>query len=376
MDKFKKISFVVVVMLFVFISMCPISAFATESIVTMFPFPEPHVSGTSGYIALKGSGHCLIYYQISPVYQSYDTYTDPLFVIDDIYGGYAFYYSVNGDEYTTYNMNVYVIDSLGNISWSDSSSFEGNVSDRVIYLDRDLNVSLIDCHGNIDFSHIESDYATFEYLFVEDKYEYLYLLSIVNVLTEYFELSGSDKELLQSILESNQSIESILSEVQIKFGQKLDLILLDNDDIRKNLASILQESTNSRRILENIYDEVVAYLSLIDSDLLEIWSCVDQLEGNTDMIESLLQQILDALNVKGESQYSEVDRSQLDQYYEDESRLMSRVDVSAAMNINIDQNALAFCWNTVENILNSNGKILTAVFVVLSVGIIALFLGR
>lgn len=378
MDKFKKYCFFAVCFILVIVSMCPISASASD-IVSMFPFPEPYVSGTSGYIALKGSSnHCLIYYQCSPVGSVSDTYVDPLFVITDIFGGYAFYYQILGDDYTQYNLNVYVIDKLGNITLYDSSSFSGDSLERSLYLDRDLGISSIDCHGNIDMSYIEGDYSTFEYMFVDDKYEYIYLLSIVNVLTEYFELSGSDKELLQSILESNQSIESILSEVKLKFGQKLDSILIDNDDIREKLASILQESTNSRYILENIYDEVVAYLSLIDSDLLEIWACVDDLEGNTDEIESLLKQILEQLNVKGESNLTSPDTSQLDNYYEIEQGLIHRsdVDVSNVVNVDIDQGAMAFTWNLIDLLLNSNGKVIGLFLTVLSLGIIALILGR
>lgn len=388
MSKFKKISLTVVLAVLLFVSMCPTFAFASSLTPIVFNFSKPYVSNTTGYVAIKGERTDLnnaeqafiLYYQISPVANSTMSYEsdNPVFVVEDIYSN-AIYFNVIGDVYTDYHISVIIMHQNGTVQSVLSDDFENDFYNGVFYFNPSFLITNIDTHGNIDRSALESDYDAFDYIFTEDKYEYMYLLSIFNVLVEYGDLKEDELELLQSIVDSGSSIETILNELKTTFSEKLDTIIADNEVFKERLQFIY----NKLRDIYNIsyaffYDDFPTYMFLLDEDLVNILLAVDNLEEYTDEIESLLQQILDALNVKGESNLTSPDTSQLDNYYEIEQGLVNRsdVDVSNAVNVQIDQNAMAFTWNMIDSFLNSNGKVIGLFLTVLSLGIIALILGR
>lgn len=374
--------------------MLPLQAFASSLTPMVFNFSKPYVSNTTGYVAIKGERTDLnnaeqafiLYYQISPIYNSTSGYEsdNPLFVVEDIYSN-AFYFNVRGDVYTNYHISVIVMHQNGTVQSVLSDDFENDFVNGVFYFHSSFRITNIDIHGNIDRSALGSDYPAFDYIFTEDKYEYMYLLSIFNVLVEYGELEDDELELLQSLVTSNQSVESILKEIKSTFSDKLDTIINDNVEFKAKLADVINylssiDSTTSyiRSFLKTFCEECLDLLWLLDDDLLNIWNSVDDLEDYTDEIETLLQELIDYLQPDTDVNVSKVDPSNFNEYNKAEQSLLNsdNVDVSGAMNVEINQQALTYIWPLLERCINTNPKVIGLTFTILAVSLVALILGR
>ena len=384
MNSIKKIIFAVLMFVLIAVSMFPISSYAALT-PDIFNFSKPYVSSTTGYIAVKGERtdldnleQCfLFYYQITPSVNSSLTYIgdDPLFVIDSISGNTIHFY-INGDPLTQFNFSFCLMHQDGTVQDLGHDTFTGDYSFGVVSFHSSYLITNIDCQGNIDRFSLDSEYPTFDYLFAEDKYEYIYLLSIFNVLVEYGDLSLDEYELLQNIVDSTSDISDTLTQLKTEFSLQLIQIIEYNEVFKEKLELLLSYTDDVETILSNFYDEVVSYLYIIDEDLLFILDSVDDLEANTDEIEQLLQKLLDEFTYTGTNVISQPDTSVLNGYYEAEGELLDNLQLSAPLNVDINSNALAFCWDTVELFFLSHDKVLAAVLVVLSFGIMAMVLGR
>lgn len=379
MNRTKKTILCVLTFVLVTVSMFPISAFAFEPI--MFHFSKPYVSSTTGYICVKDEWQSydngyVIFYQITPLENNTASYMGdtPLLVLEDISSN-KLYFHLNGDHYTLYSFSYCILSTVGDVVYYDYYEFANNSESDYFYLPLSFSITHIDVHGNIDRSGID-DYPTFEYLFAEDKYEYSIFLALVNVLNEYGSLSDEERELLQDIVDSNDNITSTLSQLRTEFALKLQRIIEDNEEFKKVLQSIHGSVDDLEQLIIYFHDEVASYLYLIDESLLNIWGNTDTLISNTDELESLLQKLLDEFTYTGTNVISQPDTSVLDGYYEAEGDLLDNLQLSAPLSVDINSNALAFCWDTVELFFLSHDKVLAAVLVVLSFGIMALALGR
>lgn len=381
MNRIKKIIILIPMVILMSVSMFPISSYAAiEPII--FNFSKPSVIDTTGYIAIKDdyssdSGGYLIYYQLSPLSNSSLSYMggSGVLVLDSVNEN-KIYYHIEGEPLTDYYFSYIILDTVGNIHGYYSFSFTGDFHNDYFYLPGYVYITHIDCQGNINRHDLELSYPTFEYLFAEDKYEYVYLLAILNVLQEYGSLSPEESKLLEDIVDSNDNITSVLSQIKTEFGTKLQQIIEDNEDFKAVLEQIYNSVDDIELTLSQFYDEVVAYLYLIDESLLYIWDNTDTLISNTDELEALLRQLLDEFTYTGTNVISQPDTSVLNGYYEAEGELLDNLQLSAPLNVDINSNALAFCWDTVELFFLSHDKVLAAVLVVLSFGIMAMVLGR
>ena len=392
MSKFKKIVFSVVVVVFLFVSMCPTFAFAAAPL--LFDVAEPFVSNTTGYMAVLGErvdlnndrrGY-IVFYSIAPVTSGEGAVNGDtcIFKINSINHN-VIKYSIVGDPNTTYNFTYGVIHQDGTCQNIATFTFTGDYSNHSITFHSQLKVVAIDCHGYFNNTALGSSFPTFEYLFTPNKYEYLQLSSIFQALVGLGDLTIEEVELLESIVSNSSDIESAIKDIKTVFSEKLDTIISDNAYFKERLIEMINylhsidaHSVDILEWLSVIYTDFCDIYFLLEEDLLLILDAVDDLEGYTDEVEDLLRQIVDLLNSSGSSDLTAPDTSQLDNYYEIEQGLINRsdVDVSNAVNVQIDQNAMAVTWNLIDSILNSNGKVFGLFLTVLSLGIIALILGR
>lgn len=382
MNRIKKIIFSVLGFVLISVSMFPISSYASIAPV-IFNFSKPAVTDNTGYIAFKGESGSdddayLIYFQLAAVSNSSLSYiaSEPVLALDFISGNHV-YYHIDGDPLTDYIFSYIILDTVGNVVGFDNFDFTGSLTNDYFWLPSSFSVYYVDCQGNIDRHMLASDYSSFDYLFSDDKYEYAYLLAILNVLLEYGSLSPEEAELLQNIVDSNNNSSDILSQIKIEFGSKLQSIIQYNEEFKSVLDLLYNSVDDLESTLYAFYDEVMSYLYLIDSDLLEIWACVDQLEGYTDELEDLIRQLIDEFTYKGDTEFTEPDSSAFNDFLEIESQLFDFESIeNVPMNLDINQNALKFCWDLVERLFVSHDKVFLSVAVVLSFGIIALLLGR
>lgn len=142
----------------------------------------------------------------------------------------------------------------------------------------------------------------------------------------------------------------------------------DNLEILEEFATLLSDTAYIKDVLDLIcnylYDDLNFMLWELDFQLMDI--------------NTRLDTIIEILRSSGESNLTSPDSSNVDDYYEIEQGLINRtdVDVSNVVNVQIDQNAMSFTWNLLDTIMNSNGKVFGMTLTVLSLGIIALILGR
>lgn len=388
-----KIFFSAFLVLILFVSISPLSAFASNAISPItFPFSEPYVSNTTAYIAVNlenisnGSEFAyIVCLQCSPVNQSYEYEGDsPVFIIDDIYDN-KIELSINGNDYTTYNFSCYILSQSGKINTLSTTSFSDNLNGYLISFSSAYRIFEVDFHGNFNLSSLGSNFNTFAYLFTEDRYEYIYLLSIYNVLVGYGELQEDELEKLDTIISNSSDIESAIQDIKTSFGSKLDTIISDNVVFKQRLEELLDYlqsiDSNTDEVeswLNTIYTDFVDIYFLIEGEILQILDAVDELEGYTDEIESLLREILEYLQPDTDVNVSKVDPSNFNEYNKAEQSLLdnSNIDVTGAMNVEINQQALTFIWPLVERCLNTNPKVIGLTFTILAVSLVALILGR
>lgn len=184
----------------------------------------------------------------------------------------------------------------------------------------------------------------------------------------------------------NQLLEVVslitqLAEYDETIIEKLDLILSDTSDINSQMADILGCLNDILTDLDFIIDNT----DEIEYWLYECWVVLQDVRDYTWSVylelhkaNKKLDQIIELLNSSGESDLTSPDTSNLDNYYEMEQSLLdnSNVDVSSAVKVEIDQNALVVIWDMVQKCLDTHPQVFGLVITVLSLSIIALILGR
>lgn len=218
-------------------------------------------------------------------------------------------------------------------------------------------------YGFDDVTWTLSSFQEFTVLYDDEastfhKLSELYLL--ISSFEPYFDINN---DYLLSILNSSLSIDSKLSQI-ISYYAEIKPLLVSIDDnidvIRVTVAGI-----------EGLLSSILAYVEDID---LVCWF----INGELQAVNSNLLEILNALNLEGESNLTSPDTSNNDKYYDMEQSLLdnSGVDVNNAVQVEIDQNALVVIWDMVEDLYNTHPQVFGLVITVLSLSIIALILGR
>lgn len=142
----------------------------------------------------------------------------------------------------------------------------------------------------------------------------------------------------------------------------------DNVDQLNKLIEILTVDNKINSILNRIYEYLIEEQSFVLTD-------IDFLLMDTN---TKLDTIIDLLQPDTDVNVSKVDPSNFNEYNKAEQSLLdnNNVDVSSALKVEVDQNALLYIWPLAEEVLNTHPQVIGLVFTILSISIVALVLGR
>ena len=95
-------------------------------------------------------------------------------------------------------------------------------------------------------------------------------------------------------------------------------------------------------------------------------------------IELYLKNIRDYLKETVSHNLTSPDTSNMDGYIDTENSLLdnSNVDLSDVVKVEVNQNALTVIWDLVQGVFDQSGKVFGMVLTVLSLGLVAMVLGR
>lgn len=391
MNRITKIFFCIISVCCIFVSICPISAFALPDTYYPIASDKPTVTDYSGYVELlfesKSTGQrfvSVVSWFFTPALNTssefYQTSDKPILTI--VRNSEQFRLGVSTNDGVSGNMSFLTIDSgsqlyFGYISVpDDEATYYYNVTYGSGY-------SLVGMHYYGDFSSVNvSNGLSNEEFYVTYGADSVISHGINQLISGVYSLIdavGQEQyaEQLQSIIDKLNNIDSSVDGFRQDYKTGLTQLF---SWFRLFIDDLDQLVQNSEDIEKLIRDEVVIYLVSIDTWLYSIndWTMNTYLELYE--IHSIVQSILDILNAQGENgeKLTQPDNSDMDNYYDVENGLLDggNADVNGAVNVQINQNAMAVIWDMVERALNSHSKVFGMVLTVLSLGIIALILGR
>ncbi len=399
MNKIKKLLLCCLSVVLILVSMCPISAYANS--LAFFPCSEPAVTDYSGYVAVQNTGASfIVQYTCIPVeYLEGGVGSAPLFVVTGV-DGWSIDFNIIGDPNTVYRFAFSILHSSGEIQGINSFDVHGSATSYFAF-NSSYTITGLDFHGNWDYSWLapSDGIDTFEYFFAQDKYDYVFLLSMVNALQGIYDQDTEQLEKIKQIYTSSTNIESILNQLLTAYSDDLAQIvadnkaileamkqqLLDNDEIIAKLNSlidihnkVLTELNNISKDVDDINYRLFEMFEQWNPLFWEFYGYLDAIWLSVDDVESKLDRIIELLSEEGESDLTKPDTSEMDGYIDAENSLLdnSNVNVSDVVQVEVNQNALTVIWELVEKVLNSHAKIFGAVLTVLSLGIVCMVLGR
>lgn len=380
MNRIKKIAFcILTVSLILFSTVLP--AFAvdiSDTYTYSFPWAQPSADENHYYVELlvqNSSGWTSVvglqFICVPFVEDNSDVITENLrvsFSVDpDGIAEFTFGSPSDGDTYLVRQVEYWASGSIAyKAPFAVNQSSTGIVT---ITWDRSSLYDIIGFHAYGDFYQINNYFTSssaqtqFTCLYAEDASIYNELLQVNDVLAQLAQYDETIVDRLNSILSEVTDISDAADDIVSLLGD----VLLDLDTLITNTDE-LEYWLNS--IYGVLYDSYFLLVTIDENLLYSYW----ELES----INEKLQTIIDILNSKGESEYSEVDTSNVDDYYNAENSLLdnSNVDVSNVVNVEVDQSALTVIWDLVEETLNTHPQVFGMVLTILSLGIIALILGR
>lgn len=350
-----------------------------------FPCAEPYVSPTTGYIAfacwrpnLSIHNAYIFFYQISVINQSYEYNTDPLMVIEDVWN-YEFSFHFEADEYSTYKFSYGVIHTDGTIQNINSFQFQGDSPTYTFSFSTSHRITNADFHGNIDTSALGSDLATFNYLFTEDKYEYLYLYSIALMLEDMAGLSEEQLDTLENILSSVSTTNAKLELIISTFGEQLSDILSNSDAILSHLINLYGKVDSIDKALFLFYTEAIDALWILDSDLLLL---LDEQMVTNQKLDELYALIQDIFTVSTETttypEYTEFQSEIAQEKSEIDNVLNQFTFVSEDFfgQFDISHRSLTFIWDVFEQIMATHENLWIYMLALLILGFVSFLLMR
>lgn len=391
MKRFTKLILCIISVCCIFVSICPISAFAVPDIYYQIASDKPTVTDYSGYVELlfesKSTGQrfvTVLSWHFTPTLNTssefYLTSDKPILTI--VRNSEQFRLGVSTNDGVSGNMSFLTIDS-GSQLYFGYISVPDDAATYYYPVSYGSNYALVGMHYYGDFSSIQVDNslsnAEFYVTYGADTVISHGINQLISGVYSLIDAVGEEQyaEQLQSILDKLNSIDSSVDgfrqEYKTGLTQLFSWFRLFVDD----LDALVQ---NSEDIEDLIRDEVVIYLMSIDTWLYSIndWTMNTYLE--LFEIHSIVQSILDTLNAQGENgeKLTQPDNSDMDNYYDVENGLIGNGsgDVNGAVNVQVNQNAMSVIWDLVENALNSHSKVIGMVLTILALGIVALILGR
>lgn len=204
-----------------------------------------------------------------------------------------------------------------------------------------------------------------------------YYSQLQEIITKLSTLHSDNVDVVNKFVEAINNLSTLHAdnvEQLSKLAEVINLLVQNNSDnvqMLEKLAEILSDTSSIETITSNLlytlrlyFPQFLDVLYYIDDELL---TCIDK-----------LNKIIDLLQPDTEVNVSKVDSSNFNEYNKAEQSLLdtSNVDVSGAMNVEINQQALLYIWPLLENCLNTNPKVIGLTFTILAISLVALILGR
>ncbi len=256
----------------------------------------------------------------------------------NIYGSYA--------QLTSDMINTYIPEF--SVTYGDDTSLS------------DVSSTLTEINNNLLQLHSDN-------LIFKEDVEY-----IQSQLTQYFELLHSD----------NVSINNSIMDAIVW----LDFISDQLNDFSDRVHTDLEASRLLLVDIKSVLSEMNIVLANIDSTTSTINQRVYAIYQNLqrhiipdlEEVRANIKSILNLLNQSVSNNLTSPDTSDMDGYIDTENSLLdnSNVNVSDVVQVEVNQNALTFIWSLVQQIFDSNGKVFGMVLTVLSLGLVAMVLGR
>lgn len=389
MKQFMKILPLVFLVPVIIIASCPV-AFAvdvTDSNVYSVASDKPTVTDYSGYYELlfeqKSTGYRFVVV-ISWTYASYVNSSSEFLYSSD----FPVINLTRTDQYFTFNastnsgvtgyVSLTVVDSGVGFTYGG-----GTLTDDVDYtytMNMGSSYALIGFHCYGPRNHLTSTgpLETFLVSYSSDAVVTHQLNAVIANFKTLLDLVDDEiySDELQTIIDNLTSLDSSVSNFEAEYKSQMTKLFGYLDSFLSDLDSIIENTDEIESKLDDLWD----LLFNIYNSVSNIEYYMPYVYGELIDINSKLQKIIDALNSKGsnEEKLTQPDNSDMDNYYDIENGLISgdTNDVGGAVNVQINQNAMATIWDFVERAVNSNPKVFGMIITILSLGIIALILGR
>lgn len=172
------------------------------------------------------------------------------------------------------------------------------------------------------------------------------------------------------------------------------------DEVYTKLTEIYSNDVSMLSYLKNIYNSVdtvetklqslVTSLEAVDSNTDEIEgllrtcnsylsSIKTELEEQTTWLEKIYDAIVEFLGLEGEEEMEDVEQDDMDNMLQVEGELLggaSSSDLENNLTVTIDSYSSSFIWDTINSLVTSNSVVFGGFISILSLGIVALILGR
>lgn len=380
---------------------CPF-AFASEAY--NIPFSQPQVVDGSGYIEVlferaNGSRYVRLFQWQTPTATDW-TELDlpiPLFLTINRNGFIEFKFD-SAPEAVFYSVITIVDPSLSNSYfdvWQNLSN-EGKVTRSLDYDDNIVSFNIYGSYAKLTSNMVGAYIPKFTVTYGDDT-------SLSDVSSALTQINNNLLQLHNDNLIFKEDVEYIQSQLTDYF----ELLHSDNISINNSIIDIIawlefiknQLNDFSDRVhtdleasrlllvdIKSILSEMNIVLANIDTTTTNIntrlYSLYNLLNRNVvpDLrdVRNNVRDILDLLNQTVTNNLTSPDTSNMDGYIDTENSLLdnSNVDVSDVVQVEVNQNALTFIWSLVQQIFDSNGKVFGMVLTVLSLGLVAMVLGR
>lgn len=366
------------------VSVCPSFAYAAEDEVYYMDCSQPIPDDNSGYAEVlfeRSNGNRYVrvfYWQYLSATNGAGT-EDLLTYVDINYNGVDFGITFSGNPSDVFygNLTIYdpSIDDLVHFNIVQDGSEDGVITFNRNYDDEIISFNLYGNYSLVFSSFTNSYLPAFSVVYGDSGLDINLLNEAISILNQLH----ADNVITQSEL---TDILTSLNDLSAQLSSDMDLLNSNVYNIAKNIVYITQQLNDfSDRMHADLLDIYTAldyimvcvetYLPLIDQSLLDI------LYENISANEKL-DRIIEILEMQGESNLTSPDTSEMDGYIDAENSLLdnSNVNVSDVVQVEVNQNALTVIWDLVEKFLNSHGKVFGMVLTVLSLGLVAMVLGR
>lgn len=373
----------------IIVASCPV-AFAAPDTYYQIASDKPTVTDYSGYVELlfesKSTGQrfvTVLSWHFTPTLNTssefYQTSDKPILTI--VRNSEQFRLGVSTNDGVSGNMSFLTIDS-GSQLYFGFISVPDDAATYYYPVSYGSGYALVGMHYYGDFSSIQVDNslsnAEFYVTYGADTVISHGINQLISGVYSLIDAVGQEQyaEQLQSIIDKLNNIDSSVDGFRQEYKTGLTQLFSWFRLFAEDLDALVQNSEDIEALLR---DEVILYLISIDTWLYSIndWTMNTYLELYE--IHSIVQSILDILNAQGENgeKLTEPNTGGFSDLENAEGELLDKnVNVDSAVNVQINQNAMNVIWDFVQRAFDSNAKVFGMVLTILSLGLIALILGR